>query len=76
MFHYITFFKSDNHHQSKAEISKINPILLAVIVFVRLLIADLDFPEKTTKFAYTKSNIMDKHHIKTPSKYHFTKCCY
>ena len=61
MFHYIIFFIGDNHHQSKAEISKIIPDVLIANIFCELIYL---FTRKTTKYGHTKSYILDKHHMK------------
>ena len=64
MFHCIIFFISGTHHKSKVKISKITPAMVMVIIFVGIFIANLKFSVQTTKYAYTKSDMLYKHHTK------------
>ena len=65
IFHYIIFFISDNHYQRKLETSKINYVVVMVIIFLRILIDILALLLlKTTKYSYTKSDMQDKHRMK------------
>ena len=69
MFHCIIFFISGTHHKSKVKISKITPAMVMVIIFVGIFIANLKFSVQTTKYAYTKSDMLYKFHQKNQSLY-------
>ena len=65
MVHYIIFFISDTHHQSrKVNIGRITIAVVKGIIFVRLLIANLIFLETKHIYEYTKSDLPDKHLMK------------
>ena len=64
IFHYIIFFISNTHHQRKLIISRINPSVVMVTIFVRILTANLTISWKIIEYANTKSYVPYKNPMK------------